>query len=340
MASYGDTFSDETRGEDDIYSIGAWFERQRDEHSVEMVPISSLKPSDSPRLGGENVDHVLALAESNARLPPIIVSRCTMRIIDGVHRLRAAVLRGQDKVEVRFFDGNEEDAFILAVEANIKHGLPLSMADRAAAAARIITSHPHWSDRAIASSTGLSAKTVRAIRQRSSSDNYQSKIRVGRDGRVRPLDAREGRRLAAELMADQPNVSLRAVASAAGISLGTAQNVRERLRRGSDPVVPTQREYEQKNQTKRERQPSRLVDRIPAEDCATLIRQLRTDPSLRFTDVGRLLIRLLEPLALVAADWERFIDQLPNHCTSTVSDAARACARAWQEFAERLELRQ
>ena len=70
-----------------------------------------------------------------------------MRVIDGTHRLRAALLRGVDVIDVLYFDGPDADAFVLAVELNHTHGLPLSRADRTAAAERIIGSHPDWSDR-------------------------------------------------------------------------------------------------------------------------------------------------------------------------------------------------
>jgi len=68
----------------------------------------------------------------------------------------------------------------------------LSQADRRAAAERIIVSHPHMSDRAIGHAAGVVAKTVVAIRKRSTEDVPQSYARVGRDGRVRSLNSGEG----------------------------------------------------------------------------------------------------------------------------------------------------
>ncbi|WP_214415751.1 ParB/RepB/Spo0J family partition protein [Sphaerisporangium fuscum] len=116
-----------------------------------LVAVSDLLPADSPRLEGENPDHVRLLAESEEEFPPIVVHRPTMRVVDGMHRLRAAVLRGAERVRVLFIDGvDEADLFVLAVEANIAHGLPLTLADRRAAAARIVASKPQFSDRAIA----------------------------------------------------------------------------------------------------------------------------------------------------------------------------------------------
>jgi len=62
---------------------------------VERVAVDLLVSSDSPRLVGESVDHIRMLAESGTDLPPILVHRPTMRVIDGMHRLRATTLRGE-----------------------------------------------------------------------------------------------------------------------------------------------------------------------------------------------------------------------------------------------------
>lgn len=161
-----------------------------------FVRINELKNADSPRLCGEDLEHIRVLAEMET--PPILVHRQTMRVIDGMHRLRAAELNGRSRIEVEFFDGSEADAFVRAVEANIAHGLPLAMADRKAAALRIIRSHPDMSNREIARCVGLSDKTVAMIR-RSSADIPHSNVRKGADGRVRPLGASEGRLRAARV---------------------------------------------------------------------------------------------------------------------------------------------
>ncbi|MFJ8042662.1 ParB N-terminal domain-containing protein [Kitasatospora sp. NPDC096147] len=205
---------------------------------VESVPVELLLPADSPRLTGEDPGHVEALAQSGRALAPILVHRASRKVVDGRHRLRAAALRGEQEVLVRYLEGPEEEIFIRAVEANVAHGLPLTLADRRAAARRILASHPGWSDRAIARVTGLSPKTVGAARRCSSEENPQSiagvvpTVRVGRDGRVRPLDPAEGRRAAAKLFAERPDASLREVSRAVGISVSTAHDVRRMLQRG------------------------------------------------------------------------------------------------------------
>ncbi|WP_249227944.1 ParB/RepB/Spo0J family partition protein [Kutzneria sp. CA-103260] len=304
--------------------------------STAVVPIASLRPPDSPRLAGENDEHVRLLADSPDILPPIIVCRRTMRVIDGAHRVRAAVMRGDAEIEVRYFDGGDADAFLLAVQANTTHGMPLSRADRTAATARILQTHPHLSDRVIASTTGLSPKTVSAIRRRATAHNPQLRTRTGRDGRVRPLDTSEGRRRAADLISAHPEVSLRQVAAMAGISEGTARDVRDRLARGQAPV-PEQR-------GRRHGDPEARADRRHGGDAArlqpanreSLMRMLKQDPSLRFNEAGRALIRLLDNYAISEDEQKKLIDNVPAHCVDRVAALARECASVWAEFAENL----
>jgi len=57
---------------------------------VTTVPVSALRASQSPRQAGENLEHIRALADTTDELPPIIVRRADMRVVDGMHRLRAA----------------------------------------------------------------------------------------------------------------------------------------------------------------------------------------------------------------------------------------------------------
>jgi ParB-like chromosome segregation protein Spo0J len=303
-----------------------------------VLPISSLLPADSPRLAGEDIQHARSLAGSDAELPPILVHRKTMRVIDGMHRLRAAVLRGEDEIEVRLFDGGEDAAFVIAVEANVAHGLPLSLADREAAAARILKTHLQWSDRAIAVVVGLSAKTVGAIRNGASADLPQLHSRIGRDGRVRPLNSADGRRRASELIALRPDASLRTIAHESGISPGTARDVRERMRRGDDPIPPRQRGDGTGNKPPApERQLRRGVaaGRVSvSRDRAMILRNLRRDPSVRFNDSGRNLLRWLDARAIGVDGWESVVQSIPPHCAYVIADLACAIAEEWLSVAE------
>lgn len=278
------------------------------------VPVAALRIADSPRSTGENIEHIRVLADVATELPPIIVHRGSMRVVDGVHRLRAARLRRQQQIAVQFFDGDENDAFVLAVRTNVAHGLPLSLADRKVAAARIVTTHAHWSDRMIASATGLSGATVASIRRDRTEPAPAS--RVGHDGRVRPVNALELRRLARALLLAEPTLSLREVARRVGISPETARAVRGRLH-GSEPAGPAPVE--------------------PRPDLATVVRRLHTDPALRFSETGRDLLRLLDICTVAADRLATIAGSVPAHCRETVTQVALECAQTWRTFAAQVE---
>jgi transposase len=293
-------------------------------HSGELLPIALLHPADSPRRAGEDIGHIEMLAAVEDRLPPIVVHRGTMRVIDGMHRLRAAQLRGEDMIEACFFDGTEQGAFVLAVTANTTHGLPLSPGDRTAAAGRIITSHPTWSDRAIAMAAGLGARAVGNVRRRLQEEAAvePAGARTGRDGRVRPLDNSAGRLRASALIKVRPGASLREIAREAGVSPSTVRDVRQRLDRGEDPLPRVRRRRE-----------------TPAgRDAVTLLLQgLQSDPSLRLTESGRVLLRWVHSRAIRAQEWAEIEHLVPPHCAYVLANVARACAGEWLRIAEELE---
>jgi ParB-like chromosome segregation protein Spo0J len=334
---------------------------------VETVPILSVLPGDSPRLNGEDRAHIARLAEMETALPPILVDRRTMRVIDGMHRLMAASLQGRDTIQVQFFEGSAEDIFLRAVEANVTHGLPLSQSDRRSAAERIIATHPHMSDRAIGEAAGLAAKTVAAIRKRSIDHVPQSNTRVGRDGRVRPLDSSEARRRAAELLTSQPEASLRDVARAAGISPATVLDVRNRLARGESPTSKRSRPAVTGGSGRggatgtpgangtaggavAAAAPARpALAPVPgprpgarlaaAPDAAATVEKLLRDPSLRNNDQGKEMLRLLHINAVSADQLPDVAAVVPAHCVTTVGELARQYARMWQDFAQELNAR-
>jgi ParB-like chromosome segregation protein Spo0J len=291
------------------------------------------------------MDHVRLLAETETPLPPIVVHHSTMQVIDGRHRVRAAELRGESHVEVRFFEGSQEDAFVLSVRLNTTHGLPLSQADRAAAATRIVGTHPQWSNRMIASVAGLSAKTVGAIRERSTGEIPQLNARVGQDGRARPIDPRQGREAACRLLSAQPDASLRQIAEASGIALATAKDVRERIRRGEDPIPAQLRRTQKLNSPAasgtRGTATGAQVAPSPAENQSQVfLQRLRKDPSLRFSDAGRNLLRLLGERPMEAKDWERLAESVPQHWIEAVARIAREYAQDLTHFAHAIEKRQ
>jgi ParB-like chromosome segregation protein Spo0J len=345
------------------------------EYPSTRIPVTDLVLSNWLRVKGEDIKHIRALAEVADELPPIVVHRPSMRVIDGMHRVRAAILSGVAYIQALLFEGAEDEAFLLAVRLNVVHGLPLSRADRVAAAVRIIRASPQWSDRAIARAAGLSDKTVASIRRRTSAEIPHLSDRIGRDGRIRPVSPAVGRRMASDLIAQNPQAAIREIATRAGISPGTARDVRERLRNGLDPVPARQRGTsgsqpadshasgppaggphasgapasgsqargsqasgsQASGPQARDDEDGRRERSLAARMTPMILESLRNDPSLRYNETGRALLRLLALHTMSPADWEQLISTVPLHRAQAVAQVARSCSEAWQEFATRLE---
>jgi ParB-like chromosome segregation protein Spo0J len=265
-----------------------------------------------------------------------------MRVIDGVHRLHAARLRRQREIAVRFFNGTKADAFLRAVEENVSHGLPLSLRERRAAARRIIDSHPQLSDRSIAASSGLADKTVAGLRRSSTAEMPHLSARMGADGRLHPLNVSEGRLRAAEIIAARPDTPLREVARGAGVSVGTAHDVRIRLRRGDGPVPPQQRSHPPGTHAPARPAPPGSGELPPApgpqaaaeaRDSKSILQSLMKDPSIRHTSTGRDLLRWLWIHIITADDGADLIEAVPPHCAELIAGLAHQCANAWSQFA-------
>ncbi|MEU2508760.1 ParB N-terminal domain-containing protein [Streptomyces sp. NPDC007863] len=333
--------------------------------AVVRVPTTSLRTADSPRTVGLDEEYARTLATAEGPYRPLLVHRATMRVIDGTHRLRAARLRGRHTVDVVFFDGSAEDAFVLSVEANIRHGRPLTRRERTTAALRILRTHPDWSDRFLADRTGLSARTVAALRARATGPTAVDG-RIGRDGRIRPLDPVRGREAAARLLADHPQASLREIARAAGIAPSTVRDVRRRIGEGADPVPAGQR---------RARPPLHdggALSGVPGgtgvsggsglpggsgptggsgpgdepgppgaagQRLAALVPALCKDPLLRLSEAGRLLLRMLDLQVSALRQRERIVAAVPPYRAETAAAAAAQCARVWLELSEELRRR-
>ncbi|MCZ9343182.1 streptomycin biosynthesis protein, partial [Streptomyces sp. TRM76130] len=163
------------------------------------MAVGSLNGAASPRQGLDPA-HVEMLTALDEPFSPIVVHAATGQVVDGLHRVEAALRRGDRDITVRYFDGESEDAFVYAVHANTAHGLPLSLAERRTAARRILASRPAWSDRRVAAVAGLSARVVAELRGAQPPATDHPAVRVGRDDRARPVDPRRGRELAARLL--------------------------------------------------------------------------------------------------------------------------------------------
>jgi hypothetical protein len=267
---------------------------------VVEVATDALRSGFSPRLAGCSQENVERLAEVDwAALPPILVLRPTNQVIDGMHRLLAARQSGRSTIAVRYVDGDEESAFVLAVSANVVHGLPLSLNDRKAAAARIVSRHADWSNRRIAAVTGLSDKTIASIRAWAAPEwAAEGGTRIGLDGKARPVAAAARRGVAAGgvLVAERDG------------AVGTGPDAGGHARSA-------------------------------AVDVEQGVRVLLRDPALRSTDLGRLLLRILSTLPVVTQNLERLVGCVPEHDLALLESLALANAEVWQQLAGQLAAR-
>jgi ParB-like chromosome segregation protein Spo0J len=288
------------------------------------LELSALVLGAGPRSRADP-DHVQLLTECDTVLPPILVHRRNMRVVDGVHRVLAARARGRTTITAQWFEGDERDAFLLAVQLNTIHGLPLTREDRKRAAVKILHSHPDMSDRAIAVLAGLGGRVVAGLRREHTAG--VSEPRVGRDGRVRPASTAAGRTVAAEVIRDDPDASLREIARRAGISVGTARDVRRRLAEGRDPVPGADAQPAV---------PGPVGADAERADHVSVFNVLCNDPSFRLNEVGRLVLQQLHAQLRRIEDWRDLAPGVPPHGRAAVAEILARCADDLLRTAETL----
>ncbi len=231
------------------------------------------------------------------------------------------MLRGDDTIPVQYFEGSDAESFVQSVQANVAHGLPLSASEREAATERIVRIYPDWSDRAIAAVAGLSPPTRR------------------------PVDGAPGRKKAVDIMRERPEAPLRAVAQEAGVSLGTAHNIRAKLR--SEAKADVDGPGQERKDTSRKKGASAPPGEATAgaaprsaeaqQAQRQLLSSLRQDPSVRMTEKGRLLLQWLGILTLDAEGRQQFADSMPAHRLLSVAQLAQDCSATWRQLATELQ---
>ncbi|MFF7871175.1 hypothetical protein ACFZCT_32690 [Streptomyces qaidamensis] len=154
-----------------------------------------------------------------------------------------------------------------------------------------------------------------------------------------PLAAGEGRSRALMYLAAHPDASAQEVARAAHVSLTTAKDARRRARAVQEGPQTT---VQPNDGPVREREAGRpAIEKRPralpvCADPSLAVRRLRADPSLRFTEVGRKLLRTLDPSAPQPHDWAAMASSLPTHCAPLIAELARHHAESWRLLAESL----
>jgi ParB-like chromosome segregation protein Spo0J len=293
------------------------------------LPLDALHVGPSLRVEGLDARHVAVLAELAGAWPPIVVRREDRSVVDGQHRVAAARRLGLATLQVNWFDGSAEDAFVEFVRCNVGHGLPLGLAERRSAAGRILRSHPERSDRSVASVCGVSPKTVARLRDElaRSAPQLVPMRRVGRDGRARPIDAVELRARISEELERRPEASLRSIAAAVGSSPETVRSVRGKLQavdRGSvNPELAS-------------------VD-TEATVLGLLTRRAHTghrlegDQAFATREGGCEFIEWFDSTAVEPADQWAHVGSVPRSRIYEVADEARRRATFWSHFADSLE---
>jgi len=207
-----------------------------------------------------------------------------------------------------------------------------------------LASYPHWSDRSIGLIAGVSNKTVGKLRGCATEEISQLNPRLGRDGKVRPVSPANGRHRAAEFLSTNPRASLREIARKAGVSVTTARDVRQRIDNGESPLPDNLAKKVSPKKVGQSGAAAPLANssRGPRKHREgrgrDLLQRLRNDPSVRSSERGRELLRLLSTVVVAITACNEFAEAAPTHCSGTFAEIARKNARAWQEIAEKFEV--
>jgi hypothetical protein len=172
---------------------------QRKPFRPRSIPLASIDGMEETavRAGPLNAEHAATMVPFIADLPPVdVVALAGGRygLLCGYHRVETHRLAGRANVKALVHDLPPEEWLAFAVRSNVTHGLPLTLAERKAAARRMLDASDRRSDRAIAADCGLSPPTIAKLRHPEAEDDSTEKdfqlapaVRVGRDGKARHL---------------------------------------------------------------------------------------------------------------------------------------------------------
>lgn len=119
------------------------------------------------RLDPALVQHYHDRMTAGDRFPPpsAIKHNGTWILWDGLHRVQALVMAGEETVAIEYQDGTEQDAKWLAAAANSTHGQPRNNADKRRAVQLALQARPESSDRDIAKHCLVSHPFVADVRK-------------------------------------------------------------------------------------------------------------------------------------------------------------------------------
>lgn len=284
---------------------------------LRLLPLAELSVGYSPRDVRVDEGHVAALAEMIEHLPPVIVDERTMSVIDGVHRIEAFRKTQRTHIAALLFTGDETEAIALSIGNNVRHGKPLTNSERQAAARTLLERCPERSDRWVGHICGLSHSTVAMIRH--ASEASEASIRVGRDGRRRPIDPALGQAAVARVIAEEPAVSIRRAAGAAGVARSTARRIAAHVRNGEGlPRTST-------------------IAPVPKRDRS--VPALSDDHAFHSSPEREEIAFWLAKTAITADEMHAYVKVVPLGRIYEVVDECRSRSRTWAQMADALERR-
>jgi hypothetical protein len=308
-----------------------------DPEAVE-VTLASLTLGPSPRKTGVRPEHVRTLAQLEGHWPPLLVNRADQTIIDGAHRFHAARMLGYTQVWCVYFDGDSEEAFLEAIRRNTRHGLPLTLREREDAAAQLLGLHREWSNRRVAEFCALAHGTVAKIRDQlcSTGEAEQLNKRVGRDGRIRPVDSAETRKKIESALVSTPGATARQIAAQVGASPTTVATVRSRMQQeslgGESQMTPRTTYVSGSSRHLQAARPQVVPSGSNTEGT------WRSDVSLSSTPEQKQFMEWFEKTS-IQSEWTEFVDIPPLSRVYELADEARRRATYWEKFAQAIESR-
>lgn len=110
--------------------------------AARTLPLNDLVliPELSPR-AGLSEETVIRYMDSFSSLPPVRVQAGTNVVIDGYHRVEAAVRLGLEEVPVNTEPIGDDELRLIAGVANVAHGQPLTRAERNRLAVAMVTNY-------------------------------------------------------------------------------------------------------------------------------------------------------------------------------------------------------
>jgi hypothetical protein len=152
------------------------------------------RAADWPRLATD-ADRVAYFREVFDDLPPIVVEAGSNRLIDGWHRVEAALALGRELIAAEAILAPPDGILAASLGYAARTAKPLTRAERRRAIELLLREQPARSDRWLASIAGVSPASVASIRAEL---EFRGQVtaaeqRVGRDGRERSLPRREPR---------------------------------------------------------------------------------------------------------------------------------------------------